>query len=258
MNLEVESAGTGPDLVLLHSLLAERSAFDRVKPELAKSFRVHLVSLPGYGKSLSQNESTIDGYADRVSQFVFTLKNPFVLGNGFGGFIAVALAIRHGAKLGALIAAPALAAFPAQAKEPFRILAAKVREGGMAAVLDAAIARMLPPQFGAAHPEIVAERKRALAAADPQSFARACEALARVDFSPQLKYIACKTLVMAGTLDQTTPAALAQELAAAIPGAQFRSLSGCGHCPQIEQPSEFAAAIGEFLAATRMKEEKSI
>ena len=54
--LDVEVAGKGPDLVLLHSLLSDRGAFDRVKDALAASFRLHLVSLPGYGKSPSNGE----------------------------------------------------------------------------------------------------------------------------------------------------------------------------------------------------------
>jgi pimeloyl-ACP methyl ester carboxylesterase len=49
--VEVDSLGSGRDLVLLHSLLAERSAFARVAPMLAKKRRVWLVSLPGYGVS---------------------------------------------------------------------------------------------------------------------------------------------------------------------------------------------------------------
>jgi pimeloyl-ACP methyl ester carboxylesterase len=60
--------------------------------------------------------------------------------------------------------------------------------------------------------------------------------------------IRCKTLVMAGDLDQTTPAALACALAASIKGAQFQELKGCGHCPQIEAPQEFATAVRTFLS----------
>ena len=39
---DVVQAGNGPDLLLLHSLLAERSVFDRVLPDLATDFRVSL------------------------------------------------------------------------------------------------------------------------------------------------------------------------------------------------------------------------
>lgn len=247
--LDIETAGAGPDLVLLHSLLSDRGAFDRVKDELAKSFRLHLVNLPGYGNSSSNSEESIEDYADRLAETLNPGKNASVLGNGFGGFVALSLAINHPHKVANLIVAPALAGFPAPAKEPFRIMAAKVREHGMSAVLDAAIQRMFPPAFIAAHPEVVAERKTALARADPECFARACIALSKLDLKASVSKIKSRTLVMAGALDQTTPAALARALAEGIPGAQFRELPGCGHCPQIEQPESFAAAVRGFLAA---------
>ncbi len=234
------------DLVLLHSLLTDRSAFDGVKDALAGDFRLHIPDLPGYGATPSRGETSIEAYAERIAPGI--PQGAAVLGNGFGGFVAVMLAVRHGAKLDALIAAPALAGFPPPAREPFRVMAAKVREGGMATVLDAAINRMFPPAFVAAHPDIVAVRKQALAKADPQAFARACLALAALDLKPELGKIGCRTLVLAGELDQTTPAALARELAAGIRGARFQELKGCGHCPQIEAGETFAAAVRGFLA----------
>jgi len=249
IDLDVETLGSGPDLVLLHSLLAERSAFEHVAPELAKSFRLRLVNLPGYGKSAPAG-ATLDTYADHLATAFAALKlakHAAVLGNGFGGFIALALAVRHGDKFGSLIVADSLASFPAPAKEPFRVMAEKVRSIGMSAVLDAAINRMFPPNFILAHPEIVAERKRLLAQANPECFARACLALAQVDFRAVLPKIKKRTLVMAGALDQTTPVALVRELASAIPGAMFEEIPDCGHCPQIEKPAEFIAAVRGFL-----------
>jgi 3-oxoadipate enol-lactonase len=245
--LDVQSAGRGPDLVLLHSLLTDRGAFAAVREDLARDFRLHLVDLPGYGGSPSQNESSIEAYADRVAEAV--PPGAAVLGNGFGGFIAVMLALRHPAKVAKLIAAPALAGFPPPAREPFRIMAKKVSEGGMQTVLDAAIARMLPPAFSAAHPDIVAERKAALAKADPAAFARACLALAALDVKKEIDGIKSKTLVLVGALDQTTPSALARELAAGIAGARFQEIPGVGHCPQVEQPQAFVAALRGFLTA---------
>jgi hypothetical protein len=37
--------GSGPDLVLVHSLLTDRDAFQAVVPELAERFRVTLLNL---------------------------------------------------------------------------------------------------------------------------------------------------------------------------------------------------------------------
>jgi 3-oxoadipate enol-lactonase len=249
--LDVVQAGAGRDLVLLHSLLADRSAFDLVVPALARTRRLWLVNLPGYGASTSAAGSKIEDYADCIAGLLSVLRLPQqtdILGNGFGGFIATALAARHGAQFDRLVIADALAAFPESAKEPLRILANKVRQDGMAGALDIAIRRMFPESFIAAHPDIVQERKRALEKADPACFRSACLALAKVDLSGVLVGIGNRTLVMAGSEDATTPPALARELAAGIPGARFQEIRGCGHCPQIENPAAFDAAVESFLS----------
>jgi 3-oxoadipate enol-lactonase len=247
--VDVEHRGSGPDLVILHSLLADRSAFDRVAPALSKKRRVWLVNLPGYGGSRPAG-SSIEDYADRIAALLRSLKlnNPDILGNGFGGFISVALAARHGALVRRLIAAPALAAFPEPAKQPLRALAERVAKEGMSGALDVAIRRMFPERFIAANPSVVEERKQALMKADPACFRTACLALASLDLSPVLGNIKSETLVMAGSEDATTPPALARELAAKIPNAKFRVLEGCGHCPQIEKPALFVQAVEEFLS----------
>lgn len=252
--VELESvggdSGSGPDLVLLHSLLADRSAFDRAVPALARNRRVWLVNLPGYGQS-SPAGTSVEDYADRIAAVLVALRlsQPDLLGNGFGGFIAVALAARHGALIRRLIPAPALVAFPEPAKQPLRGLAERVAKEGMSGALDVAIRRMFPESFIAAHPGIIEERRQALLKADPACFRTACLALAQLDFSSVLKNIKNQTLVMAGSEDATTPPALASELAARIPGAKFRRIEGCGHCPQIENPPLFVQAVEEFLSA---------
>ena len=42
--------GHGPPLVLLHSLLSDRASFHAIVPELAKSYRVIVPELPGFGR----------------------------------------------------------------------------------------------------------------------------------------------------------------------------------------------------------------
>jgi len=248
-DLDVVQTGAGRDLVLLHSLLTDRSAFDPVVPRLAQTRRLTLVNLPGYGAS-GPAGAAIEDYADRIAGLIAALRLPRetdVLGNGFGGFITTALAARHGARFDRLIVADALAAFPEPAKQPLRNLAARVAQEGMAGALDIAIRRMFPEAFIAANPGIVAERKRALEKADAACFQAACLALAKLDFTPVLGTIRNPTLVMVGALDQTTPPALARELAAQISGAKFLEIPGCGHCPQIEKPQAFVNAVNSFL-----------
>src|SRR5262249_47286207 len=152
-------------------------------------------------------------------------------------------AILHGARIRRLMVADTAAAFPDAAKAPFRGMAEKVRASGVSAILDTAIGRMFPAAFQAAHPEIVAARKAALAPTDAECFARACLALATLDLRPHLSSIGNPTLVMCGALDQTTPPMLAREVAGTIPGAVYREIAGSGHCPMLEQPEALLSLI---------------
>ncbi len=250
-SVEFEQAGAGPDLLLLHSLLTEMSVFDHLWPVLTQRYRVTRINLPGYGQSMPRVLTRVADYADHVNSVLDTLKLPpetHVFGNGFGAFVALVLALRHGKRFNRLLLADVVAAFPEPARAPFRMMSEKVTTIGMSAVLDAAIGRMFPPAFQTAHPDEVALRKAALSRADASSFSRACLALAALDTTAQLSTITNPTLVMCGALDLTTPPALAAALAQGIPGATYREIADCGHCPMVEQPAALAACIDSFLS----------
>jgi len=250
LKVEVHQSGRGPDLLLLHSLLTELAVFERVLPALEAVRRVTRINLPGFGLSAPVALESVADHADHVAKVTQALGLPAttsVFGNGFGAFVALELAIRQGKRFGKLLVADTLAAFPEPARAPFRGMAERVRAGGMAAVLDTAIARMFPPEFAAANPAVIEERRRALGAVDAGCFARACLALAGLDLTDRLAKIANPTLVLCGALDQTTPAPLARKLAAMIRGARYEEIAGSGHCPMLEQPEALVRLMLEFL-----------
>ena len=166
LRVEYDRSGSGPDLLCLHSLLTELTVFDRVLPSLAATRRVTRFNLPGFGESTPTAFDSVADHADHVARVMQALELPAstaVFGNGFGAFVAAELAIRHGRRFGPLVLADAVAAFPEAARVPFRVMAEKVRAGGMPAVLDAAIGRMFPPEFAARNADVVGARKHALA-----------------------------------------------------------------------------------------------
>ena len=248
--LDVIETGSGRALVLLHSLLSDRGAFDRVTPRFARERRIVLVDLPGFGGSAPAGPR-LEDFADRIAENLPRLglkpAETDVLGNGFGGFVAVALAVRHGRAFDRLVLVDCGAAIPDAGKPAFHNMAALVESGGMEAVLDAALARMFPADFLAAHPAIAEERRAALRQMNPGRFAAACRALAALDLRDAVASIRNPTLVVVGLKDTATPPALSHELAAKIPGAQLVELPHCGHSPHIQDPEGFWKAIKPFL-----------
>ena len=132
--LDIAETGAGKPIILLHSLLADRTVFDRIVPLLAAERRVIVPDLPGFGGSSSAG-ATIEGIADRIAGLFDALglgNQADVLGNGFGGFVASALAIRHGAKFDRLVLADTGVAFTPEGKQSFYAMADRVRQSGVA------------------------------------------------------------------------------------------------------------------------------
>ncbi|MFT8245433.1 alpha/beta fold hydrolase [Roseomonas sp. BN140053] len=71
--------------------------------------------------------------------------------------------------------------------------------------------------------------------------------LGRPDSRPMLSGIAVPTLVAVGEADGMTPPALSAEMAAGIPGAELRTLPGCGHLPPMESPGPVGALLRDWL-----------
>src|SRR5260221_4859463 len=89
-------SGEGPPLFLLHSLLSDRASFDAIVPELSKSFRLIVPELPGFGRSQAVSGG-LAAVADRMAEAVRDAvrgEDAIVLGNGYGGVLAVGIADR--------------------------------------------------------------------------------------------------------------------------------------------------------------------
>lgn len=250
--VEYDQTGTGPHLLLLHTLLADASVYDAILPRLAAQRTVTRLSFPGFGAS-DRGCDSIEAFADWTAQAISALNLPpsvDVFANGFGGFVAGMLAVRHGDLFNRLVLADTGCAFPDAAKVPLRGMAAKVTSEGMQSVLDTAIGRMFPVAFAEQAIDIVAERKRRLSLVNAEAFADACLALAALDNCAGVQTITNPVLVVVGMEDQTTPPAMSRQLAQNVPGAGYAEIAGVGHCPQLQDPDALMDAIADFLDLT--------
>ncbi|MGB8245434.1 MAG: alpha/beta fold hydrolase [Pseudolabrys sp.] len=242
--------GEGRDLVLLHSLFADRHAFDPVLPTLAAKHRVTLFNLPGFHGSQPAMLALMDAYLavieDGFDEFGIT-KDSVLIGNGFGGTVALAFALAHPERISKLVVSDAAAGFPPEGREAFAVMAQKVADGGLGSIAEIAAKRVFSPAYLSAHPEKIEERKKVLMGIDPKAFQAACRILQETDLVPLLHHMKVPTIVVCGEFDQATPPALNKQIVEKVPGAKYVELPGCGHCPPLEQAEQFLAAIKDFV-----------
>jgi 3-oxoadipate enol-lactonase len=242
-------AGKAPALFLLHSLLSDRASFDAVAPKLSQSFRVIVPELPGFGGSQAVRGG-LAAVADRMAEAVQDAASgdeTIVLGNGYGGFVALQMAIRHPGIAGKFILADCGAAFSEPGRQAFRNMAAAAKAKGLSAITDVAMRRLFAPEFQENHPDLMRDRREAFLRTDVDVLQAACAALAELDLRPQLGQVKVPVLVLVGEHDEATPPPMSHELAALLPNARLKIIAGCAHVPQLQSPEIFLDAIGDFL-----------
>jgi 3-oxoadipate enol-lactonase len=244
-------SGEGAPLLLFHSLLSDRASFASIEPALMRSHRVIVPELPGFGGSKAV-EGGLAAVADRMAEAVREAAGAgeaTVLGNGYGGFVALQMAIRHPDIARKLVLADCGAAFSDEGRQAFRNMAAASKAKGIAAITDVAMRRLFAPEFQDQHPDLMRDRRAAFLKTDPDVLQAVCGQLAELDLRPELSKVKVPVFVLVGEHDEATPPPMSHELAALLPNARLKILTGCAHVPQLQAPQLFLAAIADFLAA---------
>ena len=238
--------GSGPDVWLFHSLLADAGSCAPLAAALSGQHRVVLPDLPGFGGSAPAGPA-LEAVADRMAEALQDSGPAAVIGNGYGSFVALVLALRHPALVTRLVLAGTGATFSEPGRAAFRGMAAAAGARGLDAIADTAMRRLFAPDFQAAHPDLMAERRTRFLATDVPLFIAACESLAVLDLRDAVRTLDIPVLVLAGEGDEATPPPMARELAGLLPRARFQELPGLAHVPQLQDTPAFVAALGDFL-----------
>jgi pimeloyl-ACP methyl ester carboxylesterase len=107
IRLRYAVAGSGPPLVLLHTLRTQLDLFQRVFPTLAARYRVYAVDLPGHGHSgIPAADYTAEFFIGKIAGFLDRLEidGAVLVGESIGGTVALALAARRHPRVRAAVA----------------------------------------------------------------------------------------------------------------------------------------------------------
>ncbi len=240
--------GTGPRVTLLHPVGLDHTFLRPVAAALSRRYTVLCADARGHGQSpVAPSAERLEDFADDVHALL--AQREFapcaVVGFSFGGMVAQTLALRYPEDVSALVPCACPSTIAEVNRAVYAERAATAERDGMAAVLDATLARWFTDAFRAGGGAETA-RKRLLTD-DVQGWAHAWRAMAKIDTAPHLHTIRVPTLCIAGELDISSPPEIVAAIARAVPGAQFTTIPGAPHMLFIEQPQAVAREILAFL-----------
>jgi len=250
MTLHVEIQGDGPDLVLLHGWAMHGGVFATLLPELTPHFRVHLLDLPGHGRSgFHDSIGNLGALADFVRPHV--PDNALFMGWSLGGLLTLKLAQQLPMRGMVLVnSTPRFVAnteWPhGMAEKVFAQFFAKL-QSNLAVTVQDFLALQVRGDSDAAHTLKTLQDLLLAHPSDPRALQLGLQILRDADERVSLTTINTPALVISGEYDRITHPKACASLAALLPKASSYEIKRAGHAPFISHRDEFIAIVKTFL-----------
>lgn len=241
-------------IVCWHVLFGDSTVWGAQVEALSSRYRLLLIDGPGHGASgLPPRAYTLDDCAVAMVQVLdaYGVEEAVVMGLGWGGLVALRVALHVPAKVRALVLLNASAeADPLLARLRLRSLAAVIARTGVSPF----IARSVAPTFFTTetrlnHRSLIEAFVRHMRGMDGPAAALAMRSVDQETILDQLPRIATPTLVLVGLRDTIYPEPRSTRIAAAIPGARLVKLPHAAHVPTQEVSDAVNTALTAFLSA---------
>lgn len=249
--LHVEVRGRGPALVLLHGWAMHAGVFEPLTVQLAATHTLHLVDLPGHGRS--RDAGGLEGLDAVVGRLLERLPPAPWLGWSLGGLIALSAALRAPRQVTGVVALCASPRFVRAADWPHAVETEVFARfaSGLAADYRGTVDRFLALEAHGSErmrEELRRLRQQVFSRGEPapEVLGQGLALLAQTDLRGALPQLAVPSLWIGGRRDRLVPWQAMQAAARACPRGRFLRLDGAGHAPFLSHAEELAQALAAW------------
>ncbi|MDE9430366.1 pimeloyl-ACP methyl ester esterase BioH [Xenorhabdus bovienii] len=247
-----QTIGEAPrDLVMLHGWGLNSGVWRSVETRLSSHFRLHLVDLPGYGRSQPYPAMTLAEMADTVWQQA--PENALWLGWSLGGLVASRIALDHPTQVAGLITVASSPKFSAEGDWPgIKPTVLRAFEHQLSEDFQKTVERFLALQtLGTDSARQDARLLKSVILNQPMPTVEVLnaglETLRTDDLRAELAQLQLPFLRLYGYLDGLVPRKIAAQLDDEWPHTHSVIMRNAAHAPFISHPDEFVDAVMEFV-----------
>jgi pimeloyl-[acyl-carrier protein] methyl ester esterase len=257
-NIHIETAGSGPSLVLFHGWGMSGAVWQPVIKSLCKSFTLHIVDLPGMGLSRPTEPYHLHIIAERVAEMLPA--NADILGWSWGGQVAMRIAMDQPETVRRLVLVGSTPCFVnkeefmTQVEWTYGIAPDVFKRFAESMDLDyhKTLTQFLTLQcMGDKSARFTVRLLRKKLAERPiptsQILQRALDILIETDMRSEIERLRKPTLLIHGDRDTLAPVQAAHWMMKNLPVGYLRVISGASHAPFLSHQDQFVDAVVQFL-----------
>ncbi len=252
--MHIKKIGQGKDLVLIHGWGMHSGIWEPIIDRFSNQYTLHLVDIPGMGKSHVINPYDLDHVTEEISK---ALPPSFdILGWSLGSLIAIKMSLMYPKKIHRMVLVGGTPCFINQTDwsygvdvRDFNNFANKLFKNYKSTMINFYILQLMHSKNSKL---IIKKLKEMEAVENPpeiKSLQLGLDILLNNDLRNDINKIKHQTLLITGDMDRLTPKSASMWLESHLKESQLKLIKGASHIPFLSHSDEFFNYLDQFLLA---------
>ena len=252
--MHIKKIGQGKDLVLIHGWGMHSGIWEPIIDRFSNQYTLHLVDIPGMGKSHVINPYDLDHVTEEISK---ALPPSFdILGWSLGSLIAIKMSLMYPKKIHRMVLVGGTPCFINQTDwsygvdvRDFNNFANNLFKNYKSTMINFYILQLMHSKNSKL---IIKKLKEMEVVENPpeiKSLQLGLDILLNNDLRNDINKIKHQTLLITGDMDRLTPKSASMWLESHLKESQLKLIKGASHIPFLSHSDEFFNYLDQFLLA---------